>query len=204
MTGPHGDPRTRRRATRPALAATQVVDVVGRRIARERAVRGLSIEDLAQRARVSTGLLSQIERGIGNPSLSTLLGLAAALEVPLGSFFDGASPDSDMVVRPATRKRLVLGNQDLVYELLVPDLQGSLSMLRIELPPGFCNADKPFSHSGEEAELVLEGQLEAHIGERTFLLHAGDSIRFNCAIPHWFRTFQERAVVISAMTPPSF
>jgi mannose-6-phosphate isomerase-like protein (cupin superfamily) len=60
------------------------------------------------------------------------------------------------------------------------------------------------AHIREEAELVLEGRLEAHIGEREFLLSPGDSIRFNCAIPHWFRTFNERAIVISAMTPPSF
>jgi transcriptional regulator with XRE-family HTH domain len=204
MTAPTRAPRSRQRAARSAQAANGLVDIVGRRIARERAVRGLSIEDLADRAGISTGLLSQIERGIGNPSLSTLLGLAGALAVPLGSFFDGAPAESDMVVRPATRKRLELSNQHLVYELLVPDLQGSLSMLWIELPPSFDNADKPFSHVGEEAELVLEGKVEAHIGEREFLLGRGDSIRFNCAIPHWFRTFNERALVISAMTPPSF
>jgi transcriptional regulator with XRE-family HTH domain len=199
-----GAARPRQRAARPAQVPTRPVDLVGRRISRERAVRGLSIEDLAERAGVSTGLLSQIERGIGNPSLSTLLGLAGALSVPLGSFFEGMGADSDIVVRPATRKRLEVSDRHLVYELLVPDLQGSLSMLRIELPPGFSNSDKPFSHIGEEAELVLEGQLEAHIGDREFLLSPGDSIRFNCAIPHWFRTFDERAIVISAMTPPSF
>jgi transcriptional regulator with XRE-family HTH domain len=181
-----------------------VVEAIGERISRERAVRGLSIEELAQRAGVSTGLLSQIERGIGNPSLSSLVGLASALEVPLGSFFGGEPGESDIVVRAHRRKRLVLSDHNLVYELLVPDLRGRLSMLHIELPAGFSNQDKPFAHPGEECELVLAGHLEAHVGDRVFSLGPGDSIRFNCAISHWFQTFDEKVVIISSMTPPSF
>lgn len=199
----------RRRAGRvdPAAVAVdsvRLIDIVGQRIAHARLARGMNIEDLAQRAAISHGLLSQIERGIGNPSLRTLTALAGALGLPIGAFFDGASPENDIVVRRGARKRLVLSDQSLAYELLVPDLQGNLSMLRIELPPGFCNCDKPFSHAGEECELVLEGRVEAHIGEQAFELGPGDSIRFNCALPHWFRTFDERVVIVSAMTPPSF
>ena len=201
--------RTRARVRHPTAQPLErpsdgVVDAVGERIARERAIRGLSIEVLAQRAGVSTGLLSQIERGIGNPSLSSLVGLAGALDVPLGSFFGGPRGESDLVVRPQARKRLVLSDHNLVYEMLVPDLQGRLSMLHIELPSGFSNRDKPFTHPGEECELVLEGHLEAHVGERAFQLGPGDSIRFNCALPHWFQTFDEKVVIISSMTPPSF
>lgn len=198
--------RRRRRTDRPngEASSDEIVTLVGRRIVAERASRGLSIEELAQRAGVSTGLLSQIERGIGNPSLSTLRGLADALGLPLGAFFEAAVAESDWVVRPSTRKRLILSDRRLVYELLVPDMTRSLSMLWIELPPAFSNEEKPFSHAGEECELVLEGRVEAHIGDRVFLLEAGDSITFNSALPHWFRTFDEQVVIISAMTPPSF
>src|SRR5438045_9729238 len=106
-----------------ATVPTGLIDAIGARIARERAVRGLSIDQLAQRAGVSTGLLSQIERGIGNPSLSSLLGLASALELPLGSFFGGASGESDIVVRSDTRKRPVLSDLNPIYDLLVPARQ---------------------------------------------------------------------------------
>lgn len=181
-----------------------MVGLLGPKIARERAATGLSIQELGERAGIATGLLSQLERGIGNPSLATLLGLASALEIPVGAFFLGTDGDSDMVVRKDSRKRLVLSDRRMTYELLVPDLQGRLSMLHVELPAGFSNEDKPFAHPGEESELVLEGTMEAHIGSRVFLLNSGDSIRFSCAIPHWFRTFEEPVVVISAMTPPSF
>jgi quercetin dioxygenase-like cupin family protein len=109
-----------------------------------------------------------------------------------------------MVVRAENRKHLMLRDRGLVYELLVPNLQRSLSMLLIELPPEFSNEHQPFAHEGEECEFVLEGRVEAHVGEREVLLNAGDSISFNSSIAHWFRSFEERVVIVSAMTPPSF
>jgi transcriptional regulator with XRE-family HTH domain len=175
---------------------------LGQRVERERLARGMSVEKLGRSARVSTGLLSQIERGIGNPSLSTLRSLAAALRMPLTGLLHVPS-DADMVVRAATRKRLVLADRNLVYDVLVPDALRALGVYQIELPPGFSNEHNPYSHPGEECNLVIEGHLEAHIGERTYLLDVGDTISMNAAEPHWFRTFTERAVVISSMTPPS-
>jgi transcriptional regulator with XRE-family HTH domain len=178
--------------------------VVGATIAREREIRGLSIEELAQRASLSAGLVSQLERAIGNPSLKTLQSLATALELPIGAFFEGSASEDDFVVHPETRKRLILSERRISYELLVPDLQGSLAMLYIELPPEFTNEDKPFRHAGEEAVYVVEGRLESHVGERVARMQAGDSIRFASSIAHWYRTFDQNVVVITAMTPPSF
>lgn len=182
----------------------RLVGVIGPKIAEGRGRRGWSIEGLASRAGVASGLVSQLERGIGNPSLATLVAIASALEIPIGVFFEGTAQDDQLVVRRANRKHLVLNDRGMTYELLVPDLRGNLSMLYIELPPGFSNEEVPFSHPGEEAELVLGGQLEAHIGSGTYRLDAGDSIRFSCVLPHWFRTFDQPVVVVSAMTPPSF
>ena len=47
-----------------------------------------SVEDLSARAGVSSGLISQVERGLGNPSVTTLLKLARALDLPLNAFFE--------------------------------------------------------------------------------------------------------------------
>jgi uncharacterized cupin superfamily protein len=77
-------------------------------------------------------------------------------------------------------------------------------MLYIELPPGFSNANAPFNHHGEEVVFVLSGSIEIHLGDREWLLAPGDSIRFFSTIDHWYRTFDERVVVIAAQSPPSF
>jgi len=191
------------RQVRGAAATTPLSGLVGATIALQRAAHGMTIEELARRSSISTGLLSQLERGIGNPSLNTLTRLAQALDIPIGSFFAGASDEADLVVHPHTRKRLFLAERNLTYQLLVPDLQGALSMLHIEMPPGFTNEGAPFRHTGEECMLVLEGRIEAHAEQRTFLMEAGDSIRFASTMPHWYRTFEKRVVLITAMTPPS-
>lgn len=191
------------RQIRTAEATTPLSGVVGATIALQRATHGLTIEELARRSSISTGLLSQLERGIGNPSLGTLTRLAQALDIPIGAFFTGTTAEFDIVVHPHTRKRLVLADRNLTYQLLVPDLQGTLSMLHIEMPPLWTNEHDPFRHTGEECMLVLEGPIETHAEGRTFLLDAGDSIRFSSTIPHWYRTFEHGAVLITAMTPPS-
>ena len=191
------------RQTKAGEATTPQSQAVGATIALQRATHGLTIEELARRSSTSTGLLSQLERGIGNPSLSTLTRLAQALDIPIGAFFAGSTDADDIVVHPHTRKRLFLADRNLTYQLLVPNLQGSLSMLHIEMPPMFTNERDPFRHLGEECMLVLKGEIETHAEQRTFLLTEGDSIRFASTTPHWYRTFEHGAVLITAMTPPS-
>ena len=184
--------------------ADDLIAQLGSVIARERASRHLTIAELAEQAGMSSGLLSQIERGIGNPSIDTTSKIARALGLPIGTFFIGSKP-SNGVVHPKDRKRLVLANHDLSYELLVPDLQGMLSMLRVELPAGFSNESAPFSHPGEEAMLLVAGRVTVHLGAEIHHMEANDSLRFLSAMDHWYSVEgDEPAVVISAMTPPSF
>lgn len=169
----------------------------------------MTIEDLAAKAGVSTGLLSQLERGIGNPSFNTMAKLAYALGVPVGTFFTGATPP-DPVVRKGNRKKLmhaasVHDGPAPIYELLTPDLQRKLEVIWVELPPGQSNRDAPFQHDTEECGILLSGVLEVHLGDRAHLLQPGDSISFNGLIPHWYRNpGAESAVSIWIITPPSF
>lgn len=189
---------------RPSHDTSSVVERIGPTIARERQSRGMTIEELARRAGQSAGLLSQIERGIGNPSIGTLANIARALSLPIGAFFAGPDRDLNDVIHPETRKRLHLAEQGLTYQLLVPDVRGALGMLYIELPPYFSNEDSPFSHPGEEAVLVLEGRIRLVVAGQQYDLEVGDSMRIMSVQDHWYATTEERAVVITAMTPPSF
>jgi len=55
----------------------------GRSIRSYRKQRGLSQDDLAEAAKLSRNYISDIERGVRNPSLLALIGLSRALRVPL-------------------------------------------------------------------------------------------------------------------------
>jgi transcriptional regulator with XRE-family HTH domain len=164
-----------------------------------------SIEELAARSRVSVGRISEIERGLANPSFTTIWKLASALEVPLGTFFDGATSDNPKVVRSDQRKRLFLPHDDLVYELLTPNLQGRLEVFLFHVPAGFDNSQGAIRHTGEEFIHILSGSLEVSVGSDSFELREGDSITYDAGQPHFVRnTSSRKAVAIAAVTPPSF
>lgn len=195
--------------------------VIGRMIRQTRRERRLTVEQLAEQAGVSSGLVSQLERGLGNPSMRNLQKLAYALGLRLGSLFREESPPAEpgpaagalplrpsrrcAVVRAGARKKLVLPHERIVYELLTPDLNRRLEVIRSVVPVDFDNSDVPFQHEGEECVHVLRGQVEVHVGELAFVLDAGDTITYDAGIPHWWRnTGGQEAESIAALTPPSF
>jgi transcriptional regulator with XRE-family HTH domain len=178
---------------------------LGRRIRTAREGR-YSVKQLATVSSVSAGLISEIERGMGNPSFKTLHSLALALGLQIGDLIEsdpGASKAG--LVRKSDRKRLAVGMHGPVWELLTPDLQGQLEVLETTLPDGFSNESSPFRHAGEECVVIQRGVLEIHIGDDAYLLGEGDSVTYDAAVPHWYRnTSGAPAVVLGAVTPPSF
>src|SRR5260370_30275401 len=164
-----------------------------------------SLEALASRARLSPGLLSQIERGQGNPSFVTLCKIADALEMPLASFleFRGPAAIHGMVVRRSRRKKIQLPDLGLIYELLTPDLKRNLAMMRTLVPAGFDAVERPFHHPGDECLLIADGQLEVFVGKEHFQLRKGDSITYDSGQTHWWRNRGPgQAEVIWALSPP--
>lgn len=57
--------------------------VFGERLREERVARGLSQHDLFLQSGIATSQIGKIERGVGNPSLGTIVEFAKALEVSL-------------------------------------------------------------------------------------------------------------------------
>jgi transcriptional regulator with XRE-family HTH domain len=190
-------------ASTPADAPQELGDIV-RSL---RSAAGWSLNALASASGVSSGLLSQIERGNGNPSYSTLIKLAQALGVGVGEFFAGQDPQPKRVelVRAGARRRLLLSEHDLVYELLTPSLNGQLGMIRAEIGVGWSNESAPFRHDGEESVIIVEGSLVVVVGGERHELVVGDTITYDASFPHWYANVTtEPAVLIGAMTPPSF
>jgi transcriptional regulator with XRE-family HTH domain len=178
---------------------------LGRLVRSIRVSRGMSIEALAKVAEVSAGGISQIERGVGNPAFTTLVKMAYGMGVPVGSFLRTDQEEIGLVVRKDRRKRLVPSEEGLVYELLTPDLQRRLEMIRAQIAAGFDNSDRPFVHEGEECVHLLDGELLIYIDGDEYHLTEGDSITYDPMVPHWYRNpFPRPGILISAITPPSF
>lgn len=168
-----------------------------------------TVRELAAAAGVSAGSISEIERGKGNPSFQTLFRVSQALGLQVGDLigaYESEGPSaSATVVRRHKRKRLQMGEDGLVHELLTPNLQRDLEMLLTVVPAGFNNQDDVFRHVGEECVFVLEGALDVTVGDETFALETGDAITYDSGIEHWWRNASGvDARVVGAVTPASF
>lgn len=173
------------------------------RVIRSSRERRMTVEELAEAAGVSGGLISQLERGIGNPSFNTLMRLSRALGLPISSLFQGDSYDPERrIIRVSERRRLT--SNDLVQELLTPDVNRKLGMVRTVVPPGYSSEDTPMTHPGEEAFHLLEGELDIALDGHLYTLYAGDTISFDSAIPHAYANHTgSAAVFIGSSTPPT-
>lgn len=181
---------------------------VGVQVKRLRGERRMTLEELSRRSGVSTGLISQIERGRGNPSFNTLAQLAHALDASIGRLFY-AVEDHSPVVRRAARRQLdphISSAQDgAKHELLTPSLDRALEVVWVEAPPGYSTADTPFTHAGEEVGVVLSGTHEVWLDGVRHVLEPGDSISYPSTIPHWYvNAGTEPVTAIWIITPPTF
>ncbi len=164
----------------------------------------MSLEDLALRTGLSVGLLSQMERGRGNPSFVTLMRIANAFQVQLGYFFSDG-PQRQLVVRRNERRRIRFPATGLTYELCTPDLSGKIAVIWTRMEPGMRGEEAPLHHEGEECLVLTRGVLEAHIGDQVVILHEGDSVTFDCSVPHWYyNPGPDIAETIGAMTPAAW
>lgn len=201
----------------PAQAKVEPEDdalELGRQIRSLRQEGGLTVHELAAAAGVSKSLVSQIERGLASPSINTLRRLAGALDVPIAALFLGGQEASNgendrwgrrLVVRASERKSLHVPRSKVGYELLTPDLNRKIEFIRIEYEPGSITHPEPMSHPGEENAFCLEGSVVVIIDGEEFTLNAGDSISFDSGRLHQVENrFGERAVLVSAITPPAF
>jgi transcriptional regulator with XRE-family HTH domain len=164
---------------------------LGEQIRRLRKARGRSQQEVALRANLSIGLVSQIERGLSSASVRVLARLADALDVGIGELFAATGSQDDgeprIVARANERKLIDMKATGAVKHLLTPfTLSPRLDIFLVELAPGGKSGDEDYVHEGEEAGLVLEGGLELFVDSRRYVLGAGDSFRFESRRPHRF------------------
>jgi transcriptional regulator with XRE-family HTH domain len=163
---------------RIALAAPAPADAppIGERIRARRKAMGLTLQTVADRAGLTAGFISQIERGIGAPSLSSLAAISRVLEVDPAVFFV-QPPGPGAISRAGNRPVYGLDPKALSYERISSTFPGNvLRAVIIHEAPG--HRSEPISHEGEELFFILSGALTVELEGRRHILNAGDSIHF--------------------------
>jgi transcriptional regulator with XRE-family HTH domain len=179
---------------------------VGERIRELREDKGLSLQDMANRTGYSSALLSQVENHFISPPLGGLIKIAKALEVKVGTFFGDEPRESYAIVRKDERKHISrFASKEGVsygysYESLGFDKKDrQMEPFLVTLEPATVKSDKLSSHDGEEFIFVLEGEMEAILGDHKDVLHPGDCIYYDSTIPHKVQCHREAPTKILAV-----
>nr|WP_310418437.1 XRE family transcriptional regulator [Catenuloplanes niger] len=152
---------------------------VGSRLRALRRARGATLAGLAAETGLTASTLSRLENGKLRPTLEQLLPLARAHGVPLDDLVN-APPTGDPRVHLRPIRRFGLTIVPLTRR------PGGVQAYKVVYPPaGREVTTTPQTHDGYEWFYVLNGSVRFVLGEREFVLGAGEAAEFDTRVPHW-------------------
>nr|MBN2277566.1 helix-turn-helix transcriptional regulator [candidate division Zixibacteria bacterium] len=173
---------------------------IGNKIKALRLASELTQSELAARARLTKGFISQVERDQTSISLDSLLDILDALGVSITEFF-GDLGQSPKVFAP--RDRIQMSEKGVKnFEILIPGSTNNLmDAIMIDLAPGDkMTEDSP--HSGEEFGYVLSGTLTLIIGKKVYKVPPRHCFYFEADQAHQFINRGRSAVRLLWITSP--
>ena len=175
---------------------------IGNKLKELRVLKGLTQEELADRSELSKGFISQLERNLTSPSITTLMDILQCLGTSIGEFFNEA-PD----------EQIVFGKQDYFVKVdteykneikwIIPNAQkNTMEPIYLTLEAGGSTCpDTP--HEGEEFGYILQGTVSIHLGNKTYKTKKGESFYYTADKTH-FLSSKSGAVLIWVSSLPSF
>ena len=131
---------------------------IGERLKRLRMINSLTQEELASRADLTKGYISQLENDATSPSIATLKGIVDVFGVTMQEFFSEVS-DQEIVYGKDSRVQATHDDDKIKVELLVPGAQNrEMDPVLVTLDSGEEMDEQPF-HEGEEFGYVLHGRV---------------------------------------------
>lgn len=170
-------------------------------IKERRREKGITVQELADRAQVSKGLISQIENSRTIPSLIVLIQIIKALELDLNIFFKDIQIKTEYPPVIVKRKEEYQpfekenANGFRYHRIFTESIKNStVDIVILELEP---DAIRPMVVTeAYEYKYMLIGEIEYHFKNEVISLRQGDSMLFDGRIPH---TPKNRTATTAAM-----
>ena len=176
---------------------------LGEKIKELRNRQGLTQEELADRAELSKGFISQLERDMTSPSIATLEDLLQCLGTTLGEFFNEEQEEEQIVFTEEdffVKKDEEYKNQ---IKWIIPNAQKNcMEPIHLLLEKGGETCpDNP--HEGEEFGYVLNGAVTIHLGNKVYRAKKGETFYYVSGKQHYL-TSKVCATVLWISSPPTF
>lgn len=177
-----------------ATVAVESAPDVGTRLRALRKQQGISARALADTLGISPSAVSQIERGVLQPSVSRLIAITDALGIPLAAVFD-AKADAGAIasaaapgfaLQRADHASSVELESGVTFRRIAPGRTPGVDYFESTYPPGSTahSDNELFRHDGYEVGTVVSGELTIDFDEERVVLRAGDAISYPCSHPH--------------------
>lgn len=177
--------------------------MIGSRLRQLRSERGLSLRTLSAETGLSPTMLSQIERGVTEPSLRTLRLLAETFGQSIATLFEDADDPVVQISVPGRRSLISSPQGHIQYERLASG-NGRLEVLKGLLQPGETSSDEPWAHQATECAYVLTGTLTVEVEGADHHVGPGEAITLDSSRPHrYLNVCGESVEFILSVTPPT-
>lgn len=176
---------------------------IGEKLRRLRMSNSLTQEELASRADLTKGYISQLENDATSPTIGTLEDLLDVLGVSLSEFF-AKSPELQVVY--GEEDRVIAGDENgLRVELLVPGAQNrTMDPVLVTLQPGEGMDEQPF-HEGEEFGFVLAGRVDLTLDGKSYTVRREECFHFPSDRRHQVHNpGKTPAKILWVVSPPTF
>ncbi|MEC9488896.1 MAG: cupin domain-containing protein [Halanaerobium sp.] len=177
---------------------------IGNKLKKLRLDKDLTLQELARKTGLSTSFISQVERELTSPSLSSLKKITDALDVTLAYLFADEDKHLQVIRKDDVKKVLTTDNGKVNFTFLLSSGQ-AMEVSLAELQPGSCTGADKYYHHGEELAYVLEGEVTVSVEDDEYVLEEGDALYFQSNRPHRIQNDGDviaRAIWITA--PPGF
>lgn len=177
---------------------------IGAKIKELRVQKRLTQEELADRAELSKGFISQLERDLTSPSIATLVDILQCLGTNLEEFFSGTSAEQVVFKKSDYFEKYDTELKNEVKWIIPNSQKNIMEPILLTLDAGGSTyPDNP--HEGEEFGYILNGSILLHIGNRTYKVKKGESFYFTANKQHYITASGKTgATLLWVSTPPSF
>ncbi len=178
---------------------------IGERLKRLRMINSLTQEELASRADLTKGFISQLENDATSPSIATLKDILDVFGVSMQEFFSDVADDENVVFGKDSRVQATHDDEKIRVELLIPGAQNrEMDPVLVTLEPGEEMDEQPF-HEGEEFGFVLLGKIQLRLDDRLHTIKKDECFYFTSDKKHSVKNIGKTAAkILWVVTPPTF
>lgn len=161
--------------------------MLGEKIRNFRKQKHMTIQEMAEATELSIGYISQIERNLVDPSLSSLRKISKVIGVPTYMLIESETKDN-LTIRKDDVTIMKQPRSSIEYYFISPLPTDTFTpkslIVKFKQKPKTKDGEVPIIHESEEIIVVEKGNLIIFAGEEEINLNEGDSTIIKSNVPH--------------------